>query len=82
MPHLTQIAHLDFKCTEKFYLLPGKVIWYVVSLKEIVFMVWDYRANHSASFSLYIPHGSHSRLEVHFTLPKALKFASYSFIGK
>ena len=82
MPHLTQIAHLDFECIDNLYLLPGKVIWYGISLKGIVFRVWDYRVNHSTSFSLDIPQGFDSRPEVHFTFPKALKLLlTHSLVG-
>ena len=84
MPHLTQIAHLDFECTNDFYLLPGKVIWYGFSLKGIVFRVWDYRVNHSTSFSLDFDNSdvSLSRPEVHLTLSKTPKFAPYSLFGR
>ena len=73
MPHLTQIALLDFESTDNLYLLPGKVIWYGISSlkKEIVFRVWDFRVNHSTSFSFDFSDVSLSRPEVHFTLPKS-----------
>ena len=83
MPHLTQIAHLSFNHVDNLYLLPGKVIWYGRSLEGIVFRVWDYRVNHSTSFSLRVGIAysvgvvqGMRQIEVHFTPPKALKFAS------
>ena len=88
MPHLTQIAHLAFDSVDNLYLLPGKVIWYGRSLEGIDFCVWDYRVNHSTSLSLRVgiaysvadySAGVFQRMrqiEVHFTPPKALEFAS------
>ena len=85
MPHLTQIAHLDFECIDNLYLLPGKVIWYDKSPERIVFRIWDYRVNHSTSFSVDIAYSVDAfqcRLEVHFTPLKALKFVFYSSVGR
>ena len=55
-PHLTQIAHLDFDPFKDppAHLLPGIVIWYGFYEDKIVFRVWDYRLNHSISFSVDI----------------------------
>ena len=88
MPHLTQIAHLSFNHVDNRYLLPGKVIWYRRSEEGMVFRVWDYRVNHSTSFSLRVGIAysvadysagviqGMRQIEVHFTPPKALEFAS------
>ena len=56
MPHLTKIAHLDFDPTKysPAHLLPGMVIWYGFYYDMMVFRVWDYRLNHSISFSVDI----------------------------
>jgi hypothetical protein len=53
-PHLTQIAHLDCDPTRDppVYLLPGTVIWHGLYEDGIIFRVWDYRLNHSISFSV------------------------------
>ena len=52
-PHLTQIAHhdVDPSITYRACLLPGTVICYGFFPDRIVFRVWDYRLNHSISFS-------------------------------
>ena len=54
MPRLTQIAHLDLEPDFRAHLLPGTVIWYGFYGPEdmVVFRVWDYRLNHSISFSV------------------------------
>ena len=55
-PELTLIAHLDYDLSTdlRVCILPGtvKVIWYSVYGYRIVFMVWDYRLNHSMSFTV------------------------------
>ena len=81
MPHLTQIALLDFESTDNLYLLPGKVIWYGISSlkKEIVFRVWDFRVNHSTSFSRTYPLVDPKYISL---FPKALKFASYTLVAR
>jgi len=58
-PHVTQIAHLDFNTSEVPLadLLPGVVIWYSFYRDRIVFRVWDYRLNHSISFSANVSTG-------------------------
>jgi len=58
-PHLTQIANLDFDPSQRYlaaFLLPGTVIWYTFYGNRIVFRVWDYRLNHSISFSVSVNH--------------------------
>ena len=56
MPHLTKIAHLEFDSINysPVHLLPGTVIWFDLNDDMIVFRVWDYRLNHSISFSVDI----------------------------
>ena len=78
MPRLTQIAHLDFDVPMSTYLLPGTVIWCYPVLDRTVYKVWDYRLNHSISFSVFRSYKS----EVCFILSKALKLASKSFVGR
>ena len=76
-PHLTQIARLDdshLYDNPPAYLLPGIVIWYRFYEDKVVFRVWDYRLNHSKSFSVDV--------EVYFILFKAPKLASNSFVGR
>ena len=55
-PELTLIAHLDYDLSTdlRVCILPGTVtvIWYCVYGDRIVFMVWDYRLNHSMSFTV------------------------------
>ena len=86
-PRLTQIAHLDLdNCpeVEDPYLLPETVIFWYFSednLNKIVFTVWDYRLNHSTSFSFDGIDADIEYSEVYPILPKALKFASNSFLG-
>ena len=87
-PHLTQIAYLDFNDRSKYspaYLLPGTVVWYSFYENRIVFRVWDYRLNHSISFSVDVTvdvDGIESDLEVYFILSEALKLASNSLVGR
>ena len=83
MPHLTKIAHLDFTPTKDppVLLLPETVIWFndFYHDKRIVFKVWDYRLNHSISFSVDV---DGSKPEVDFILFKVLKLASNSSVGR
>ena len=84
-PHLTQIAHLDFDPSKKLsaLLVPGTVIWNSLYDDKIVFRVWDYRLNHSISFSVDVDVDKfENALRVYFILSKALKLASNSFIGR
>ena len=84
-PHLTKIAHLDFDPAKDppAHLLPGIVIWYGFYEDRIVFRVWDYRLNHSISFSVDIDVDKFERnLEVYFILSKALKLASNLLVGR
>ena len=81
-PHLTKIAHLDFSPTKDppVHLLPETVIWFAFYPdKRIVFKVWDYRLNHSISFSVDV---DGSKPEVDFILFKVLKLASNSSVGR
>ena len=84
-PHLTQIAHLDLDPSKgpRAHLLPSTVIWYGFYEDKIVFRVWDYRLNHSVSFSADVDVGNYDYdLEVHFILSKSLKLASNTFPGR
>ena len=80
-PHLTQIAHLGFDSRVFLTLLtPGIVIWYRFYEDRIVFRVWDYRLNHSISFSVDVDVEKFEfNIEVYFILSKALKSASKLF---
>jgi len=72
-PHLTQIAHLDFDPTKNLglHLLPGTVIWFGYYEDRIVFWVWDYRLNHSTSFSVDVDVNKfETDFEVYFILLK------------
>ena len=85
MPHLTQIAHLDFSLfyDSSAHLLPGTVIWYDIHKDRIVFRIWDYRRNHSISFSVDVDVVKCETIpEIYFILSKALKLASNSFVGR
>jgi hypothetical protein len=80
MPHLTQVAHLqnDFDPSNRIstHLLPGTVIWFSFYRDRIVFRVWDYRLNHSISFSVDVDVEKYEfDFEVYFILSKALKFS-------
>jgi hypothetical protein len=84
-PHLTQVAHLDLYPSDEFraHLLPGTVILYDIFEDRIVFIVWDYRLNHSISFSVDVDVKKFGfDLGVHFILSKSLKMASNSFVGR
>jgi hypothetical protein len=76
-PHLTQIAHLVFGPTRDYsraHLLPGTVIWCDFDDDGIIFRVWDYRLNHSRSFSVDVDVEKFKfNVEVYFILSKALK---------
>ena len=86
-PCLTQIAHLDFDLTKNrpALLLPCTVISYDFLDYDdsiVVFRVWDYRLNHSISFSVDVDVSMFkSDLKVYFILSKALKSVSNSFVG-
>jgi hypothetical protein len=64
-PHLNQIAHLDLNrdFLEDQYLLPGTVLWFICYANSIVFIVWDYRLNHSSSFSVDVDNAGLQRYE-------------------
>jgi hypothetical protein len=85
-PHLTQIGHLqvDFYSNTDYspFLLPEKVIWYSVYYDRVVFGVWDYRRNHSISFSAHVDEATQFNIEVYFIFSKALKLASNSFVDR
>ena len=85
MPHLTQIALLDLHCTdsEDIYLLliPGTVFWFIYYEVMIVFWIWDYRLNHSISFSVDVEKFQ-GTVEVNFILSKVPKLASNSLVGR
>ena len=83
-PHLTKIAHLDFNPSEDpaYLLLPDIVIWYFFH-DNCVFWIWDYRLNHSISFSVDVDVvNSNIVLKVYFIFSKALKLASNPFVGR
>ena len=83
-PHLTKIAHLDFDppILYQAHLLPETIVWYGFHEDRIVFRVWDYRLNHSISFSVDVDANEFFEYnpEVYFILSKVLKLASNSFI--
>ena len=72
-PHLTKIAHLDFEHTKysPAHLLPEMVIWYGSYEDKVVFRIWDYRLNHSITFS--VADFFSFRPEVYFIFSKRLK---------
>ena len=72
IPHLTQVAHLDFNPTKvpSARLLPDTVIWYGSYEYRVVFRVWDYRMNYSISFSVDVEFDCN--LEVHIIHSKVL----------
>ena len=80
-PHLTQIAYLavdnDLSGDSPAHLLPDTAIWRDLYKDRIVFRVWDYRQNHSKSFSVDVDVEKFEfNLEVYFFLSQALKLAS------
>jgi hypothetical protein len=78
MPHLTKITHLHFDPNEDspaHLLLPGTVISFCFYEDRIVFRVWDYRLNHSVSFSVDFDAYDFD-LEVNFILHNAPKLSS------
>jgi hypothetical protein len=84
-PHLTQIAHLDLHSSKNppSFLLPRIVIWNNFYEDRIVFIIWDYRLNHSISFSVDVDVEKFEYdLRVYFILSKALKLVSNSFVGR
>ena len=86
-PILTKITHLDLDPSQYLYvcLLPGTVIWHGIYNGRVVFRVWDYRQNHSISFSVDVKCKKFDlNLKVHLIiLSKALKTGplTYSFVG-
>ena len=86
-PHLTKIAHLDVGPARgedvPVHLLPGTVIWFDFHNDKVVCRVWDYRLNHSISFSVDVDVdklGFH--IEVDSILSKALKLAANSSVDR
>ena len=67
------------------FLLPGTVIWRDAYYRDrIVFRVWDYRLNHSISFSAAVDADNFNfkrDIEV-FKFFKALKSTSNPFVGR
>ena len=88
MPRLSQFAHLDLdpdpSTDPPAHLLPDKVIWFGLSEDKdmTVFRVWDYRLNHSISFTVDVVEEYESDLMVCFILSKALELASNLFVGR
>ena len=73
-PRLTQIARVNFDHPPA-HLLSDTVVWHSFSDDTIVFSVWDYRLNHSISFSVYVDvEEFEENVKVYFNLSKALKF--------
>ena len=90
-PRLTKIAHLDSGPNQgedqPVHLLPGTVILfgfdYGFDNRRIVFTVWDYRLNHSISFSVDVDYDEcRQSIDVEFILSKALKLTSDSSVGR
>ena len=84
-PHLTKIADLDSDSSEgpADVLLPDIVIWYSFLDDWVVFWIWDYRLNHSVSFSVDVDVlNSDIDSEVYFILSTALKLDSDLFVGR
>ena len=81
-PHLTQIAHLDFdpSMDPRACLLPDTVIWYGFYSDRIVFRVWDYRLNHSISFSVDTDVSTNCKVYF-FILSKVQELASNLLVG-
>ena len=83
-PTLTQVAHLDLNRSKisGVCLLPGTVIWNIIYSDGIVFRVWDYRLNHSISFSVDVEN-LHFELKVYFIfIPKHWKWPlTHSLVG-
>jgi len=79
-PQLIQIAQLDFdpSTVAEAHLLPDKVIWSRFCDDRIVFTIWDFRLNHSISFST---ERLKYNVEVYYKPINTLKLASDSFIG-
>jgi hypothetical protein len=68
-PQLTQVAHLNVcgPAISEPHLLPNKVVWHTYYQDRIVFTVWDYRLNHSTTFSADInPDDYYYSPQVHF----------------
>jgi hypothetical protein len=85
-PHLSRIAHLDLDPPKEplARLLPDVVIWFGFNggSDKIVFRVWDYRLNHSISFTVDLFVHYEDDLDVCFILSEALKLAFSSFFGR
>jgi hypothetical protein len=81
-PRITQIAHLDLDPSKDHpvHLLPHMLIWFGLNGDKdqtvTVFRVWDYRLNHSKSFTVDVFEEYNSDLDVCSILSKALKLAS------
>jgi hypothetical protein len=81
-PRLTRIAHLVvFDPPMWAFLLPRTVIWCYSVMDRIVLRVWDYRLNHSISFSVVVNNFDY-KPEVYFIPSKGPKLASNSFVGR
>ena len=84
-PNLTQIAHLDLDPSKSpgVCLLPGTVIWHDLYRDRIVFRVWDYRLNHSISFSVDVDVDNFDfDLKVYFNLLKHSNWPLTLFVGR
>ena len=80
-PHLIQIARLDVGPQEHTVLLPGTVIWFGFYEDKTIFRVWDYRLNHSISFSVDVIK-LFECVKVYFVISKAFKSVSNSSVGR
>ena len=68
-PQLTQVAHLNcpVPLSSDPHLLPNKIVWHGFYQNRIIFTVWDYRLNHSTTFSADVnPDDGYTDPEVHF----------------
>ena len=87
-PHLTEIAHLDSGPDQgedqRVHLLPGTAILFGYDYdNRIVFTIWDYRLNHSISFSVDVDYDDlRQTINVDFILSKPVKLASDSSVGR
>ena len=84
-PHITLIAHLglDPSNDPQVHLLPDTLIWFGFNedRDHIVFRVWDYRLNHSISFTVDVSDSDYdSGFRVYFNLSKVPKFFSNPFV--
>jgi hypothetical protein len=64
---LTQVAHLNVGAPVSSvpHLLPNKLVWARTYQDRIVFWVWDYRLNHSTTFSADI--NDYPKVHFHFS---------------